>query len=200
MTFFVLRIAALPLFIVCWSTFLYQSCGMPQWARNLLLVTTAIPPFLNLYWFWKIYNKMRRMLSSPGRRDSKQEHLLAPNGKPDSATVSSRGTPAGKNSQASWLQTFCIRALTTVLGQKRSLRFAQWFFARQKTATPPKSEASNGHVADPGAGADSEWTLERVTALVRENVQKFCGDSCKDDTPLLEAGIDSSSPGLTLRG
>merc|ERR1719506_1023546 len=135
------------------------------------------------------------------RRDSNP--LLAPDGKTDRAQ---NGNHNGKNSngngalteeRSSWVQSICIRLLTTVLGTKRSLRLAKWFFGG-KTATPPQTSGSNGVKVPPSgtptsAGAETEWTLESVTALVRENVQKFCGESCKDDTPLLEAGIESSS-------
>jgi acyl transferase domain-containing protein len=203
-TFFVLRIAVLPFFLVCWLTLVLDSCSMPLWGRCLTLSTSAIPPFLNMYWFWKISNKMSRMLSSePGRRDSKS--LLAHDGKTDRAE---NGKPNGKNSKAakagngaldsgSWLQRLMIRVLTAVLGKERSFRLARWFFARPQNSSPAQPEEGNGVKpptgAQPSAGGDSEWTLEGVTALVRENVQKFCGPSCKDDTPLLEAGMESSS-------
>jgi hypothetical protein len=205
-TFFALRILILPFFLVCWLVLVLDSCTMPMWGRCLTLSTSAIPPFLNMYWFWKISNKLSRMLSSPpGRRDSKS--LLAN----DKTGGAQNGAPNGKNSTAgkagngavvessSWLQTILIRVLPAVLGRERSLRLARWLFARPQTAIPPSSpspeskEPSSAKPAQSAGADDQEWTLESVTALVRENVQRFCGESCKDDTPLLEAGMESSS-------
>jgi NAD(P)-dependent dehydrogenase (short-subunit alcohol dehydrogenase family) len=122
----------------------------------------------------------------------------------EAGMAAQKGTVERLRSQGvgSLTNAFGMSMLSSVLGSGSSMLVAQpirWKVYLKQFPRLPVFLAKFGADAKSSAAAkttneDAGWNLERVTGLVRETAMEVIGNSnLKDDTPLMEAGMDSLS-------
>jgi hypothetical protein len=122
----------------------------------------------------------------------------------EAGMAAQKGTVERLRSQGvgSLTNAFGMSMLSSVLGSASSMLVAQpirWKVYLKQFPRLPVFLAKFGADAKSSAAAkttneDAGWNLERVTGLVRETAMEVIGNSnLKDDTPLMEAGMDSLS-------